>query len=380
MYANYPHVTCTEYGRLTSPLAFSPDGLQLVATGDDVDNKVVKISDVLTGKTLKTFHGHKEAVNCVAFSPNSKYIASGDDCDIRIWDVNSKENIRRYRWFTGAIFSVEFSGNSQYLVSASQDKIVRLWDVQAEKFNPYNPSKPFNPSISYTQLLRTFSGHVNLVKSAAFSSDGRYIVSGGNDQFIKVWDAETGQEIFSKLGEHMKPVNCVIFGEKDQQIFSGSGDGLVQVWDTRSNSVIKFQGPGKRYISQIKFFSDYQRVVSGSNDTTVKIWDLRTCKILNSICGHKFFIHAVAISPDGKRIASSSYDKTIKVWEFWKFGLDWSPAFHRDFSINHQKTLKTLMLGLVRLQNCKSNPLTRVDPNCLEIEILSGISFMEMIQ
>jgi len=48
--------------------------------------------------------------------------------------------------------------------------------------------------------VRTLTGHSNVVNSAAFSRDGKWIVSGSEDTLVKIWDAETGAEVCSHGG------------------------------------------------------------------------------------------------------------------------------------------------------------------------------------
>ena len=64
----------------------------------------------------------------------------------------------------------------------------------------------------------------------AFSRDGKRIVSGSNDQSLKVWDADTGQEVFTLKG-HTGAVSGAAFSGDGERIVSGSADGTVKVWD-----------------------------------------------------------------------------------------------------------------------------------------------------
>jgi WD40 repeat protein len=67
-------------------VAFSPDGRTLVAVKDD--HQTLGLWDVLTGKEVRAFEGHRSVVNCVAFAPDAKTLASGsDDTAILVWDV-----------------------------------------------------------------------------------------------------------------------------------------------------------------------------------------------------------------------------------------------------------------------------------------------------
>ncbi len=143
-------------------VAFSPDG-QFIVTGAgnwkrDAKNNVViqddnpipidctlRLWEVKTGKEVHVFHGHKSKINCVAFSPDGRYLLSGDGDEyekngvtwywlptLRLWDVSSGLELRRFEGHTRTIRGVVFSSDGHRLLSSAgdDDKTVRLWDVE----------------------------------------------------------------------------------------------------------------------------------------------------------------------------------------------------------------------------------------------------------
>ena len=67
--------------------------------------------------------------------------------------------------------------------------------------------------------------------AVAFSPDGKRIVSGSADQTVKLWDAETGAELFTLRG-HGGNVLCLAMSADGQRIVSGSIDNTAKIWDT----------------------------------------------------------------------------------------------------------------------------------------------------
>jgi hypothetical protein len=103
-----------------------------------------------------------------------------------------------------------FSPDGTRLASGSFDKTVRVWDAQTG------------------QELHTFRGHNNWVTTVAFSPDGTRLVSGGVDHTVKVWDVASGQEL--RTFRHESLVGTVAFSPDGMRLASGS-DGTVRVWD-----------------------------------------------------------------------------------------------------------------------------------------------------
>ena len=92
--------------------------------------------------------------------------------------------------------------------------------------------KPTDPVQKYLPLIRaiTRQGHSDIVISVSFSPDGRRIVSGSSDRTIRIWDAESGQELL-KLEGHSSYVSSVSFSPDGRRIVSGGDDRTIRIWD-----------------------------------------------------------------------------------------------------------------------------------------------------
>jgi WD40 repeat protein/tRNA A-37 threonylcarbamoyl transferase component Bud32 len=195
--------------------------------------------------------------------------------------------------------SVSFSPDGRQIVSGSEDETLKVWDAETG------------------QEMLTLKGHSGYVIGVAFSPDGRRIVSGSDDMTLKVWDAETGQEIRT-LGGHSDYVTSVAFSPDGRRIVSGSEDNTLKVWDAETGQEkLTLEGHSDS-IWTVCFSPDGKRVIS-SGGTQVKVWDSKTGQLVFALKGHSRFlmkqlIFSVAYSPDGKLIVSGSEDNTLKIW------------------------------------------------------------------
>jgi hypothetical protein len=147
--------------------------------------------------------------------------------------------------------------------------------------------------------LLTLYGHTDGVHSAAFSSDGTRIVTGGWDRTAKVWDARTGSPLIELKG-HTDGVSSAAFSPDSTRIVTGSHDQTAKVWDARSGSlVLELKG------------HDGTRVVTGSDDHTLKVWDARSGLLVLEFKGNTISVPSAAFSPDGTRIVTVSCDRPL---------------------------------------------------------------------
>ncbi|KAF5308966.1 hypothetical protein D9758_018970 [Tetrapyrgos nigripes] len=248
--------------------------------------------------------------------------------------IQNAIKIGRHRWTnlpmtistTSIVFSVAYSPDGRYIVSGSDDNTVRIWDVQTGH-----------------QYGESFAGHTRWVRSVAFSPDGRHVVSGSDDHTIRIWDIQTGQQVGESLEGHRDLVNSVAFSPDGKHVVSGSDDNTVRIWDVQTGQ--QFGEPLEGHtegVTSVAYSLDGRHVVSGSGDNTVRIWDLQTGhQFRGCFVGHTEAVWSVAFSPDGRHVVSGSSDKTVRIWDMQtcqQFGEPlkvhtewvWSVAFSPD--------------------------------------------------
>jgi WD40 repeat protein len=274
-------------------IAFSFDGKYLVTGSYD---STVRVWNVTTGKELERMK-HDSDVLSVAFSPDGKFVASGSaDHTARVWDVMTGEEISRMT-HEGDVPIVAFSPDGKYLVSSGCNKLessnicfqdsARVWEVSTGK-----------------EIARMT--HDYQILAIAFSPDGSYVVSGG-DNTARIWEAATGKEI-SRM-THESIVHSVAFSPDGKYVVSGSGGETTRVWEVDTGREIfrmvnafsaKFSPDGKYVIA-----SDF-------NGNVARIWDIAAKQEIAQK-QHDNYVRFVAFSVDGKYVVSSG-DNTIRVW------------------------------------------------------------------
>ncbi|MFN6274728.1 MAG: NACHT and WD repeat domain-containing protein, partial [Microcystis sp.] len=133
---------------------------------------------LIEGRESNRLVGHNDGVWSVSFSPDGKTLATGsEDKTIKLWNVETGEEIRTLKGHNGHVYSASFSSDGKTLASGSEDTTIKLWNLETG------------------QEIRTLTGHNETVNSVSFSPDGKTLATGSGDNTIKLWDVETGEEI-----------------------------------------------------------------------------------------------------------------------------------------------------------------------------------------
>jgi len=158
--------------------------------------------------------------------------------------------------------------------------------------------------------LRTLAGHDNQLYCLQF--DEEKIVSGSEDETMKVWDMATGK-CRKTLRGHTSGVWCLQFWH--DRLVSGSEDSTIRFWDLETGNCEHILHGHKYGVWSLQF--DDSIMVSGAEDQTIKMWDMNTLQCTHTLLGHKSDIWCLQVDVVQNLIVSGSgyEDRTLKLWD-----------------------------------------------------------------
>ncbi|PMD37887.1 WD40 repeat-like protein [Hyaloscypha variabilis F] len=238
---------------LQESAVFSPDGSLLASFSKHLSG--IGIWDTETGTLRRNLNGPKYGNNCVAFSPNNRWIAAaGPDSVAQMWNLDYESDQKTLEGHAG-ILDVAFSHTGDFLASASRHRDIRVWDIK--KF----PSH---------LVLR---GHKGWVTQVVFAPNGNQLASASSRDFtVRVWDDKTGIQLHVF---RYQSALCTILGIR---------------WESQLQHVMRDRGPS----------------------SAIQLWDSIDQKLLLSIDSIDC-LPPYEISPDGSLLVAVSQEKPYNI-------------------------------------------------------------------
>jgi WD40 repeat protein len=205
---------------------------------------------------------------------------------------------------TAQVTSLLFTHDGRYLVSGGDDKVIRVWNVETG------------------ETVRTLRGQIQpgdegKIYAAALSPDDRYLAVGGwlsSYGDIRLYDFQTG-EMVAVFHGHENVIIALDFSPDGRMLASASADKTVRLWEVASRKPLHVLSGHKDFVYTVAFSPAGDRVVSGSGDRSLRLWDAKSGELLRDMEGHEGRVKTAAFSPDGRYIASGSEDKSIRLWD-----------------------------------------------------------------
>lgn len=264
---------------------------------------IVVIIAILITQVILTILNHQQRppVQIMTIAHRDEVALSGTPLPTSLLPIHPAsasqiEELALWEGHTDDVESVHFSPDGKMLVSGSDDQTIRLWRVEDGT------------------LINQLTGHTARVQTVAFAPNGKLLVSGSADDTVRIWQISKGK-LLHTLNGHSDNVTEVAVSQNSELIASGSEDTTIKLWRIQDGSLVTTLEGHEGEVNSVAFSPDGQLIVSGSEDNSVRIWRVQDATQERELLGHNDNVVHVEFSSDGQLVASCSSDTTIKIWQ-----------------------------------------------------------------
>lgn len=275
-------------------LVFAPEGKQVVA----VSQAGVQIFDWPGLELVRTIGSTAANLHDVAFSPDGNQLAIGggnpaQDGVVQLFDWPAGNLLNSVQPHEDSVRAVAWLSDSM-LLSASLDRTIQQWDLSQEK-----PAR-----------VVSLDGHSRGVADLLLLTDGKTLVSAGDDQSVRVWNLET-HELIRSLNQHTQPINDLALRPKDgglPMIASAAGDRTIRFWQPTIGRMVRYIRLDSEPLSIV--WIDESRIAAACVDGHVRITDVDELQVLQDLPTIDGWAYAIAVHPtDGTMVVGGSNGK-----------------------------------------------------------------------
>jgi RNA polymerase sigma factor (sigma-70 family) len=290
---------------------FSPDGKSLVA-GTNTSGGI-RAYELATHKEIGLLDGEpKTKYGCAAFSPDGKFLATSGGSKVLIWDFADRRLLTSFEAHPGGTRSLAFSPDSRTLASGGDDRTAKLWEAG-----------------TWARRSTTIA-EVEPVFVVAFSPDGRVLAVATGEfrearaQRVTLYDYDVSGAVKKRVGldaGRRGPVWTLAFSPDGRTLASAAFEPQIKLWDSftgRELATLRPEGgitTGGNWARGLAFTADSKTLAAGQSDGTITLWDVASGRQTQVLPGHEDHLFTVAVSPDGKTLAGASKDGSVGLWD-----------------------------------------------------------------
>lgn len=347
-----------------------------------------------TGQEIRLLPAHRGQATAVVLSVTMQWlISAGEDNVVRVWDLvddykqikqfatkaQSKATLKKSPTLSGKLLASSepdladgglctavakvkcrlittmiLSADERYLVSGGEDWNIRLWNLQSGEGE-----------------VRVLTGHEGPVTALQYGSDESHIISGSTDRTVRLWKIEVGELKVKTLAQVASAVTALSISPDEKYLAAGCQSGAIRVWEYLAVSSVRNLDAHQSRVTCLLVCQGHKYLISGDQGGRVQVWDFPGCVVLQSLTGHLAAVNSVVLNKGQSFCASCSDDGTCKVWDigFMRDSADVAPSDHCQAKLIqlriHQKQGSLLKKGsqayLVRTLSHKPQRLSASD-------------------
>lgn len=293
-----------------SPIIISPNGNEILNVGS---SKLIEWKGVLPSDTVTIEYSIDRCSSWMLITEKGTGLKYNWQNIPNTISDNCLLRIRRYKDFEVGIdnnnsllfkqgvkaYAAAYSPNGRYIVSGDANGLVTLWDV-----------------INNT-LVKNIKCHSGEIYGLNWDKESSKFISSASDGTTIIYDI-FNKKIIGPFQSNAGWSNFADFNPKNcDEFVIGCGDGSLQIWSISQNKILyKIKG-NSNLVHQVSYSPNGSMIASAGYDYKVNVWNSKDLTLITSLDKHKHAVYCAKWSHDGTKLASSAgvLDLTVKIWD-----------------------------------------------------------------
>jgi WD40 repeat protein/serine/threonine protein kinase len=202
------------------------------------------------------------------------------------------------RWKHGSrIEAIAYSPDDSMVAAGGDFGFLKLWDAQTG------------------EEIAAVKASESPIMALAFSPDGKSLITGGIDGVGRIWNVPQ-LTVAQTLKSHISQIRGAAYSPLGNLVATGALDPSVRLWNPTDGSLAREITQGVAEVACVAFSPDEKLLAVGyHNPYSASIFAVETGKLVATLEGHTSSILTVAFNPAGTRLITSGYDATIRCWD-----------------------------------------------------------------
>ncbi len=313
------------------PVAVSPDGKVLAAGREDF---TIQLFSTVTGQPLSSLAGHAGRVTGLAFSPDGSILASsgekqlsgsgpGSNGELKVWKAPTGDLLSTREtdpwavtvrgFFTqSTLLTTRFSFNTCGRGGGAAD--VALWNLDDLRSTPGGEIKPVwshGGTAGGTGLALSADGRV-MASSVGTIACPNTLVR------VRAWDTGSGAPLADLTFNNVADGHGVALNPDGTVLAIGLGDGTFGLWDARTGQPLYTFTPPEQAqtvsVTSLTYSPDGSLLIAGKSDGHIQMWNTANHQLVHTLEGHTAAVTKFELADEGRLLISKSGDGTVRLW------------------------------------------------------------------
>jgi len=234
--------------------------------------KILDVEGKISIKKHKILEEHRGSITSLKFCENNHYLISGSkDGTVKIWDINDEKYLFTLNHNDSKVFSIDIGPKNDYMLSTGEDRSIIIWKIIKDSNKNWI-------KIEKGIIIKFDKGPKEKIHVIKVNSHIPIMASIGNENIIYLLDFPSGKLNY-RLEGHRKIIYTIDFHPKSPYLISGGMEKNIFIWNLETKKVIK-KIPTDSSTTLIKFSDDGRFFLTVSLKNEIKIYNYSDQKIL----------------------------------------------------------------------------------------------------